>query len=70
VTFSSAIIGRRYKIARAIWNKKVIAESDKYELVEGNVYFPHESVDWSYFEKGDREYTCWWKGEACYYNIG
>ncbi|MBI4296051.1 MAG: DUF427 domain-containing protein [Chloroflexi bacterium] len=56
-------------MARAIWKGTVLAQSDKFEVVEGNVYFPSESVKWAFFEKGDRQYTCPWKGEAAYFNI-
>jgi uncharacterized protein (DUF427 family) len=56
-------------MAKAIWNGVVLAESDKYEVVEGNFYFPSESVKWEYLAKGDRQYTCHWKGEASYWDI-
>ena len=56
-------------MAKATWNDVVLAESDKYEEVEGNVYFPPESVKWDYFKSGDRQYTCPWKGKAAYYDI-
>ncbi len=56
-------------MATAIWNGAVLAESDKYEMVEGNVYFPSESVKWDYLKPGDRQYTCPWKGQATYYDI-
>ncbi len=56
-------------MAKATWNGVVLAESDKYQMVEGNVYFPPESVKGEYFKKGDRQYTCHWKGEAAYYDI-
>lgn len=35
-------------MAKAIWNGTVLAESDKYEMVEGNIYFPPEAVKWEY----------------------
>ena len=56
-------------MAKAIWNDTVLAESDKYETVEGNLYFPSESVKWDYLRLGDKQYTCPWKGEATYYDI-
>ncbi|MBI2328520.1 MAG: DUF427 domain-containing protein [Chloroflexi bacterium] len=56
-------------MAKATWNGTTLAESDKYEVVEGNIYFPPDSVKWEYFDRGDREYTCPWKGEACYHDI-
>ncbi len=56
-------------MARAVLNGTVLAESDKYEVVEGNVYFPPDSVNWDYFKPGDRQYTCPWKGESKYWDI-
>ncbi|MEE8353701.1 MAG: DUF427 domain-containing protein [Dehalococcoidales bacterium] len=56
-------------MARATWNGTVIAESDDYEVVEGNVYFPAESVHTEYLRDGDRQYTCPWKGESAYHDI-
>jgi len=56
-------------MAKAEWEGAVLAESDKYEIVEGNVYFPPESVKWEYLSEGDRQYTCPWKGKAAYHNI-
>ncbi|MFQ5826589.1 MAG: DUF427 domain-containing protein [Dehalococcoidia bacterium] len=56
-------------MARATWNDAVLAESDTYEVVEGNVYFPSESVRWDYLRPGNRQYTCPWKGQAAYYDI-
>ena len=56
-------------MARAIWNDVVLAESDTFETVEGNIYFPPHSVQWDYLKPGDRQYTCPWKGKASYYDI-
>ncbi len=53
----------------AIWNGEVLAETDKYEMVEGNIYFPPDSIKWEYFKEGDRQYTCPWKGKARYYDV-
>ncbi|APV43722.1 Nucleotidyltransferase [Dehalogenimonas formicexedens] len=54
---------------KATWNGTVLAQSEKFEMVEGNIYFPHDSVTWDHFSKGTREYTCPWKGKATYYDI-
>ena len=54
---------------RAIWNGKVIADSDEYELVEGNVYFPPDAIDQAYFHASDHHTTCIWKGVASYYHV-
>jgi uncharacterized protein (DUF427 family) len=56
-------------VARAIWNNTVIAESDKFELVEGNVYFPAESVNSALLRDSDTQTTCHWKGVASYCDI-
>lgn len=56
---------------KASWNGAVIAEApeDKVQIVEGNVYFPPESVRQEYLQKSDKATTCPWKGTASYYNI-
>ena len=54
---------------RAIWNGAVLAESDRCEVVEGNCYFPPESVNRSYFSQSDTHTTCPWKGVASYYDV-
>jgi uncharacterized protein (DUF427 family) len=54
---------------KAIWNKVVIAESDKFEDVEGNVYFPEDSVKKEYLKPSDTHTTCGWKGVASYYDV-
>jgi len=54
---------------KAIWNGTVIAETKKYEVVEGNIYFPPDSIKKEFFRKSDSHSTCPWKGEASYYDI-
>ena len=54
---------------RAIWNGKVIAESDDTVVVEGNHYFPRESVDDSVLVDSETHTTCPWKGQASYYSL-
>jgi uncharacterized protein (DUF427 family) len=54
---------------KAIWNGKVIAESDKTEIVENNHYFPADSIQEEYFTKSDYTTVCPWKGAASYYNL-
>ena len=56
-------------MARAIWNGVVVAESDRYETVEGNIYFPPDAVKTEYFEDSDTTSVCPWKGTAHYYNL-
>ena len=50
-------------------NNRVLAESDNTVVIEGNHYFPPDSINWEYFQKSDTQTTCPWKGEASYYNI-
>ena len=54
---------------RAIWNGQVVAETDEYEVVEGNVYFPPSSIKAEFFRPTDAHTTCSWKGEASYYDV-
>lgn len=54
---------------RAIWNGKVIAEADKFELVEGNVYFPPDTIKAEFFQPSQTHTTCGWKGVASYYTV-
>ena len=56
-------------MAKAMWNGKVVAESDKTEVVEGNQYFPLDSVRKEYLQPSDKESACPWKGTASYYNV-
>ena len=56
-------------MAKAIWNGTILAESDDYKIVEGNVYFPPESVENEYLHDSGTDYECPWKGHADYYNI-
>lgn len=54
---------------KAIWNGKVLAESDATVVVEGNHYFPPEAIHKEYFQPSDKHTTCLWKGVASYYNV-
>jgi uncharacterized protein (DUF427 family) len=54
---------------KATWNNTTIAASDQTVVVEGNHYFPADSISPEYFEKSDTHTTCPWKGEASYYNV-
>lgn len=56
-------------MTRALWNGVVLAESDHTEKVEGNHYFPPESVNRQYFRESERHTTCAWKGIASYYDV-
>ncbi len=54
---------------KAIWNDTVMAESDKTVVVEGNHYFPPDTINRDYFQQSSTHTTCPWKGEASYYNV-
>ena len=56
-------------MARATWNGVVIAETDKYELVEGNVYFPPSAINKEFFKESSHQTKCPWKGTASYYTL-
>ena len=56
-------------MAKAIWNGKLIAEAPKVEVVEGNLYFPPESLRRELFRESATHTTCGWKGEACYFDV-
>lgn len=57
------------KRMKAIWNGKVIAESNETIVVENNHYFPADSIKKEYFTATDLHSTCPWKGEASYYTV-
>lgn len=54
---------------KAIWNGTVLAESDDTVVVEGNHYFPPDSVNRGLLKPSDHHTTCPWKGEASYYDV-
>ena len=54
---------------RAIWNDTVIAESDDTKIIEGNHYFPHDSIRKEHFKRSTTHTTCPWKGVASYYTV-
>jgi len=53
---------------KAIWRGNIIADSDKTILIEGNHYFPPESIDRKYVKKSKYHSLCYWKGLASYYH--
>ena len=54
---------------KAIWNDTVIAESDHTVVVEGNHYFPNNSIKNEFFKKTNTNTSCPWKGMASYYSV-
>jgi uncharacterized protein (DUF427 family) len=57
---------------KAVWNGKVIAEADKEDVIfiERNWYFPPEAVKRELLRESDTPYTCPWKGECQYFDVG
>ena len=56
-------------MTKAIWNGAVIAQSDDTVVVEGNHYFPADSVDMALLEDSATHTNCPWKGEASYKTV-
>ncbi len=54
---------------RAIWNGSVVADSADTVVVEGNHYFPRESVDPAFIQPSQTHTICPWKGTASYYTL-
>ena len=54
---------------KAIWKNVVIAESDSTVVVDGNHYFPADSIEKDHFSNSETTSVCGWKGTASYYNV-
>jgi uncharacterized protein (DUF427 family) len=54
---------------KATWKDAVIAESDDTVVVEGNHYFPIDSVDAALLRPSETHTVCGWKGTASYYDV-
>ena len=54
---------------KAIWNGKVIAESDDTIVIEGNHYFPVSSIKNEFYKNSSLHTVCSWKGTASYYSL-
>jgi uncharacterized protein (DUF427 family) len=54
---------------RAVWNGIVLAESDQTKIVEGNHYFPPDTINKEFFRESQKHTLCPWKGEASYYDL-
>jgi len=53
----------------AKWNGQVIAESEKFEVVENNVYFPRDALKAEFFKESGHSSVCPWKGTASYFDV-
>lgn len=54
---------------RALWKGRIIAESDRYQILEGNIYFPPEALNPEHFQPSTTTTFCGWKGTARYYTV-
>jgi uncharacterized protein (DUF427 family) len=54
---------------KAIWKGAILAQSDDTVVVEGNHYFPSDSINAELFEDSAAHTTCPWKGEASYKTV-
>ena len=54
---------------KASWQDTIIAESDRTIVIEGNHYFPPDSIKTEYFSPSETHSTCPWKGVASYYSL-
>jgi len=54
---------------KAIWNGQVIAESNNTVVVEGNHYFPKDSMKKEFFKSSETQSRCPWKGQASYFSV-
>lgn len=54
---------------KATWNGQIIAESNKTLNVEGNAYFPPESVKMNYLTPSETHTLCHWKGTTSYFDV-
>lgn len=56
-------------MAKAMWEGVVIADSDDTIVVEGNHYFPRNSIDPEFFSASGAHTFCPWKGTASYFDV-
>jgi len=56
-------------MVKALWNDQVIAASDETVVVEGNHYFPPESVRREFLRDSTATTQCGWKGTARYFDL-
>ena len=56
-------------MAKATWNETVLAQSDDTVVIDGNHYFPPESINKQYFQESNTHSICPWKDTANYYDM-
>ena len=71
ILFNLGISYRNSKCIARIegWKNQIIAESEKTTIIEGNHYFPPESINKDFLQKSKYTTECPWKGTAHYYDI-
>jgi len=63
------VCGIYKSMAKATWEGAILAQSNDTIEVEGNQYFPAESIQREYFEPSQHHSVCPWKGTASYYDV-
>jgi len=56
-------------MAKAFYKDTLLAQSDDFVSLEGNIYFPPDSVNFNSLKESDTGYECPWKGHADYFHI-
>jgi uncharacterized protein (DUF427 family) len=56
-------------VARAVFDRTILAESEHTIRLEGNVYFPPDSVRWEHLRPSRSRTLCPWKGVARYHSL-
>ncbi|HEY0264603.1 MAG TPA: DUF427 domain-containing protein [Granulicella sp.] len=56
-------------MAKAVWNGQILAESDTFETIEGNIYFPDAAVRREFLKTSSTTSSCPWKGQARYFTV-
>jgi uncharacterized protein (DUF427 family) len=59
----------REAMPSAAWHGHIIAETQDFETIEGNTYFPPQSLKREFFRDSGTTTTCPWKGIAHYYDV-
>ncbi len=54
---------------KAVWNGTILAQSEETVLIEGNHYFPPDSINSDCLEPSPQQTVCSWKGTANYYDV-
>ena len=69
VCISRGVGPSKSSMAKATWENAVLAESDGCVEVEGNQYFPEDSIHKEFFQPSSTQTVCPWKGTAKYYDV-